>query len=368
MAIVKREIMGQDAAANADTAYHLYNGVISTFEGTLDHKFDEDWIRVDLVEGQMYEITLDGAGANRAADTILKVFNADGEQVAFHDDIDYAAGKVNSVVQFSPDTTGVYYISVSVYLGNPTQDHSGDYRVRVFVGEEGGTPEGGDTLEGGAGDDALNGGAGLDWLAGGPGGDVLRGGAGSDVASYRYSDAGVEVRLHDGVARGGDAEGDTFAGMNTIEYVVGYDTETFEPQTQDVEVLDIEGLSGSEHDDILVGNHDDNGLDGRDGNDELDGREGYNWLEGGAGGDVLRGGAGYDLVFYWNSDAGVEVRLHDGVARGGDAEGDTLIGIEGIVGSEHDDILVGDAMAVELAPWLRTATTSWTAERVMTGS
>ena len=175
MAIVKREIVGQDAAANADTAYRLYNGAISTFEGTLDHKFDEDWIRVDLVEGQMYEITLDGAGANRAADTILKVFNADGEQVAFHDDIDYAAGKVNSVVQFSPDTTGVYYISVSVYLGNPTQDHSGDYRVRVFVGEEGGTPEGGDTLEGGAGDDALNGGAGLDWLAGGPGGDVLRG-------------------------------------------------------------------------------------------------------------------------------------------------------------------------------------------------
>ena len=348
MAIVKREIVGQDAAANADTAYRLYNGAISTFEGTLDHKFDEDWIRVDLVEGQMYEITLDGAGANRAADTILKVFNADGEQVAFHDDIDYAAGKVNSVVQFSPDTTGVYYISVSVYLGNPTQDHSGDYRVRVFVGEEGGTPEGGDTLEGGAGDDALNGGAGLDWLAGGPGGDVLRGGAGYDVASYRYSDAGVEVRLHDGVARGGDAEGDMFAGMNTIEYVVGYDTETFEPQTQDVEVLDIEGLSGSEHDDILVGNHDDNGLDGRDGNDELDGREGYNWLEGGAGADVLRGGADNDFVFYWNSDAGVEVRLHDGVARGGDAEGDTLIGIEGIVGSEHDDILVGANGAEEL--------------------
>ena len=233
-----------------------YNGAISTFEGTLDHKFDEDWIRVDLVEGQMYEITLDGAGANRAADTILKVFNADGEQVAFHDDIDYAAGKVNSVVQFSPDTTGVYYISVSVYLGNPTQDHSGDYRVRVFVGEEGGTPEGGDTLEGGAGDDALNGGAGLDWLAGGPGGDVLRGAPATMLPLTGIRMPGVEVRLHDGVARGGDAEGDTFAGMNTIEYVVGYDTETFEPQTQDVEVLDIERLSGSEHDDILVGNHD----------------------------------------------------------------------------------------------------------------
>ena len=64
----------------------------------------------------------------------------DVEQVAFHDDIDYAAGKVNSAVQFSPDTTDVYYISVSVYLGNPTHDHSGDYRVRVFDGEEGGTP------------------------------------------------------------------------------------------------------------------------------------------------------------------------------------------------------------------------------------
>ena len=45
----------------------------------------------------------------------------------------------------------------------------------------------------------------------------------------------MEVRLHDGVARGGDAEGDMFAGLNTIENVVGYLTETFEPQTHDVD-------------------------------------------------------------------------------------------------------------------------------------
>ena len=38
-------------------------------------------------------------------------------------------------------------------------------------------------------------------------------------ASYRTSAAGVEVLLHDGTARGGDAEGDRFVGTEIIEYV-----------------------------------------------------------------------------------------------------------------------------------------------------
>ena len=71
------------------------------FQGTLDDKFDEDWIRVDLIEGKTYDITLSGIGPDVDTDTVLRIYNSQGEQVGFHDDVDYAAGKVNSMLSFS---------------------------------------------------------------------------------------------------------------------------------------------------------------------------------------------------------------------------------------------------------------------------
>ena len=365
---------------NPDTPYTVSAG--GRFNGTLDSKFDEDWVRVELVEGKTYSISLNGIGPDADTDTILRLYNSAGQQVAFHDDVDYAAGKVNSLLMFSPAATGTYYISAGAYRGNPTQDNSGRYQVAVYDEEDRdglvliGT-EGNDYflngLVGGPGDDELDGGEGHDFLEGGAGADVLRGGAGSDAARYLYSDAAVEVRLHDGTARGGDAEGDTFPGMQVIEYV------DVDGESRVAEVPDVERLIGSVYDDILVGAHGNNvlrgyhgsdELDGRegndlllggDGNDELDGREGNDRLYGGAGADMLRGGDGLDWAIYFSSDAGVEVRLHDGTARGGDAEGDTFAGvqiiefldadgetrevevpdIENLAGSYYDDILVG---------------------------
>ena len=131
----------------------------------------------------------------------------------------------------------------------------------------------------------------------GAGADTLKGGDGIDFAAYSGSDAAVEVRLYDGFAQGGHAEGDTFES--------------------------IERLNGSNHDDILEGDSNDNALHGLGGDDVLDGREGNDSLEGNDGADVLRGGEGHDIAAYYSSDAAVEVRLYDGVARGGAAEGDT---------------------------------------------
>ena len=64
------------------------------------------------------------------------------------------------------------------------------------------------------------------------------------------------------------------------------------------------------------------------GDDVLDGKEGGDWLHGEAGADTLKGGDGIDLAAYWGSDVGVEVRLYDGFAQGGHAEGDTFDSIE----------------------------------------
>ena len=363
------------------------------FQGTLDNKFDEDWIRVDLVEGTTYDITLQGIGPDADTDTILRIYNSEGEQVGFHDDVDYAAGRVNSRLAFSPEATGAYYLSAGAYRGNPTQDNSGLYQVALYDADAdplrlAGTEESDyfppHRLTGSPGDDELDGKGGWDWLEGGAGADTLIGGGSNwDIASYQHSDTGVEVRLDDGTARGGDAEGDVFAGTKTYRQVQveareshGSAVSDFEnlvvfyrlegivdAEVEEVEIFDIEDLFGSAHDDILVGNYGPNWLLGHYGNDMLDGKEGNDVLFGGAGADVLIGGPGIDATYYFYSHEGVEVNLHDGVGRGGNAEGDTFPGrqtieytdpagetreievsdIENLYGSYlHDDILIGN--------------------------
>ncbi len=84
-------------------------------------------------------------------------------------------------------------------------------------------------------------------------------------------------------------------------------------------------------------------LTGTSSADTINGLAGNDTLNGGAGADVLDGGAGSDSATYEDSPRGVLVRLHD--ARGvryGDAEGDTLTGIEHLTGSRYNDILAGD--------------------------
>ena len=206
------------------------------------------------------------------------------------------------------------------------------------------------------GDDELDGREGHDLLEGRAGADVLRGGDGNDLASYAFSREAVEVRLHNGIARGGEAEGDSFPGRKTVEYV------NPAGDTVEIEVPDIEDLIGSAHDDILDGAHGSNRLGGYIGDDVLDGREGDDWLDGGPGADLLRGGEGDDTASYVFSRAGVEVRLHNGTARGGEADGDIFAGtdvveftdsegntltrevpdIEHLQGSTRADILAGD--------------------------
>ena len=66
-------------------------------------------------------------------------------------------------------------------------------------------------------------------------------------------------------------------------------------------------------------------------------------LQGGVGADALVGSAGVDTATYAASSAGVAVDLGAGSASGGDATGDTLTGIENLIGSTQGDILAGDA-------------------------
>ena len=78
------------------------------------------------------------------------------------------------------------------------------------------------------------------------------------------------------------------------------------------------------------------------GNDTLDGGVGNDTLIGGTGADTLIGGSGIDTADYSSSANGVTVNLATNVNTGGDAQGDSLTGIENVTGSNYNDTLTGD--------------------------
>lgn len=330
------------------------------------------------------------------------------------------------------------FISIENLIGGTNADKfQGDEGANGFWG--GG---GNDILEGRGGDDALYGGAGDDVLAGGTGADYLDGGDGIDMADYTSSSEGVYVDLFNGVAHGGDAEGDTLVNIENLrgsahdDVLIGNEATTILEGGGGNDVLDyshslagvivniktnfaaggfaegdvisdFEGLRGSNAADTLTGtdgNNDliggggDDTLDGGLGADELSGGDGIDLVLGGAGNDVLDGGAGndraeggdgndivrgadgkdavqgglgndmvygdagddgltgglggdhldgglgLDTAYYRKSTVAVDVSLTRGTGLYGEAQGDTLVGVESLVGSNFNDILEGDGL------------------------
>ncbi len=138
------------------------------------------------------------------------------------------------------------------------------------------------------------------------------GNGGIDTVDYSNSDVRVKLNLGSGTGWEGDALGDRYT---DIENVIGSD------------------ISGSR--DFIYGSAGDNHIMGLAGNDQLEGM---------AGADILDGGAGGDFANYIQSDAGVNVNLETGINTGGHAEGDVLISIEKLIGSDFGDTLTGDAL------------------------
>jgi Tol biopolymer transport system component len=128
--------------------------------------------------------------------------------------------------------------------------------------------EGDDRICGLGGDDTLKGLGGNDELVGGAGDDTLDGGTGTDVALFDASPAGVTASLVTGESTGDGS--DSMTGT--------------------------EGLTGSEHNDTLIGSGSANSLSGGGGTDQLFGLEDADTLLGGPQDDALRGGAGDDQV------------------------------------------------------------------------
>lgn len=246
--------------------------------------------------------------------------------------------------------------------------------------------EGDDSLVGGSGDDALyggddndtlRGGADDDTLAGGEGNDLIVGDSGTDAASYYNADGAVTVNLANVGAQFTGASGtDTLSGIENLLGSATYNDDL----TGDANANMIYGYGGN--DTINAGSGNDsvfggNGMDqlyggvgndsilGSGGNDTVSGQSGNDWLEGGAandgvyggadndtllggtGNDTLAGGAGFDYAHYQSSSDGVQVRLALTTAQfiSSNQGTDTIFGIEGVVGSNHNDRLFGNNAA-----------------------
>ena len=200
----------------------------------------------------------------------------------------------------------------------------------------------------GSGNDNITGGAGDDLLAGGAGNDSLVGGAGDDV----LNPGAPVIFLGNIVAAAGHDQIDGGAGFDRLQIddtdAIGGKTVTFR------------GTSATGSDGLVAVNVETLEFHGGTGDDTVTGSGSADILSGGGGGDILRGGAGpdqlsgddgIDTASWYTGTVGVTVDLASFAASGGDAQGDSLNGIENLSGSQGGDRLTGDGGANALQGW-----------------
>ncbi|MEO6279813.1 PA14 domain-containing protein [Roseateles sp.] len=374
---VKVDLTGATASTGGDAA----GDTLVNIENLTGSRFSDRLVAGDgnnvLDGGRGNDVLIGGAGA----DTLI---GGDGSDMA-----DYSTSTVAVQINLTTgavtggDATGDSFQSIENLAGGSGDDQlTGEASANTLIGGAGN-----DTLVGLAGNDKLDGGDGDDLLDGGTGADVLTGGAGIDTATYAASAQGVRVNLTTGIGSGGDAEGDRLSGIenltgsdkddvltgtagvnklvggagddvldggdgaDVLDGGDGSDTASYASATAGVSAsllapatntgaaagdsyVSIENLAGSNYNDTLVGDANANILSGGDGDDFIEGR---------GGADVIHGGLGNDTVSYATSAAAVQVDLVSGVGNGGDAQGNTLDGVENLIGSNFGDTLKGDA-------------------------
>jgi RTX calcium-binding nonapeptide repeat (4 copies) len=210
-------------------------------------------------------------------------------------------------------------------------------------------------------DDTIHGDASSNVLDGGvEGSDQIFGGLGLDYVSYATSPRAVLINLAGQVSSDGinidtlssieNAIGSDFddtivssdgpnailggSGRDTVSYIASKRPVTIDLATLSVNdglgttdsLLSIENATGSDFNDIIVG-------------DPLN-----NVLDGGPGGaDQINGGDGNDTVSYASLNRAVLINIAGGVSADG-IDTDTLSAIENAIGSRLNDILLGDAL------------------------
>jgi Ca2+-binding RTX toxin-like protein len=235
--------------------------------------------------------------------------------------------------------------------GSDTVDYSNSAAVVVnlHTGEGRDNNAAGDTY---SSIENLIGGAGNDTFFASEAANSFTGNGGLNRVHYEHSTSGVTINLSNGQGSGGFATGDRYA--------------------------TIQNATGSGHNDTFVANNQDNNFVGGNGTDTVSYENAtsaitvnllnntgsgsdaqgdtYSSIEnavGGAGSDIFISGTGANrfdgkggsnTVSYAGSTA-VEVNLETGAASGGNAAGDTFVGIQNLTGGVGADVLTGDGQA-----------------------
>ena len=173
-----------------------------------------------------------------------------------------------------------------------------------------GDPDEGENINTGHGNDEVFAGKGNDWIYDAGGRDIYRGGGGEDTMVYfnhRWANPtdteGIVARLDKGWVKGTD-------GIKDMIY-------------------SIERVQGSMFDDRMIGDSGDNRFEGLGGNDFFNGKGGW---------DLLR----FDTRDWLGGVQGVKVDMARGVARDAWGNKDKFKNIEGVEGSDYEDVLRDD--------------------------
>lgn len=334
------------------TAFLQVGGYVqAVLDGTVIQTRGVALARLDLTAGD--RLVIDASGAVRG--TVIRVFDAAGNQVALDDD---AGTDEDAELVFQAAAAGTYYIgisgdgnagydivtggghvpvasrpfSVALHL-NPTlvgisfaerlDGTGGDDAIvalhgtdTVAAGAGNDTVAGGDGkdfIDGGAGDDSLYGEHGKDTIDGGDGNDSLLGGLGEDVLSGGAGNDSLSGGAGRNSLSGGDGDD-----------VINGDVPLLVWRTRDRSVGE-QWADGGSGNDRVFGWFNEDTLYGGDGDDTILGQAASDSMYGGAGSDSMNAGRGDDLVF------------------GGDGN-DTMVGYAGadtLSGEGGDDLLYG---------------------------
>ena len=348
----------------------------TTIASAIDVEGDSDWVRVSLKKDLDYGFHLTGdgsSGAVQGGDLVLRT--SDGTKVASA--YDYG-GDTDTLLGYAATASGTYFLDVSAGSATGTYRLAGTfsdtvlrssatdarladgtrltgtidvasdsdwYKASVSAGvtytftlvgsgkDRTDSPElrlrssdGSVLASDTSGSDAT-----VTWTATKSGSVFLDVQAAGETGGYRLSVVSTASRL-----TGTDGD-DHLTGGDTAQLITGGkgDDSLYGGGGND-------RIEGGSDNDRLYGDDGKDALSGGAGRDSLSGGSGNDTLSGGADGDALDGGSGQDIASYAGETRGVTANLGWTKGNTGAAKGDSYRGVEGLLGSSHDDVLTGD--------------------------
>ncbi|MGB0467504.1 MAG: calcium-binding protein [Pontibacterium sp.] len=311
-------IIGGEGADNITTSaagwtnvryYDASESNINAFDTVQFASSEFTGARLDFINmaGYSYDETSAYTFTNTLTETVAAIQADTGlnNQVLFFTD------GVDGYIYVNGAGSNVDYDGLLVRIADQTEPLASDFlRSRHRNQDEVEGTDLTDRLDASSVDSIFIAGAGNDSLRNNSGNDYYDGGEGRDSVAYYNDPEGVFVDLSQGLA---------VDGWGSLDRLVS-----------------VEAVSGSRHNDLILGSGEDEKFETQQGD------------------DIVVGGAGFDAVSYFESQVGVSVNLSDTEATLGDEQlaansavaygghVDQLVGIEAVYGSFHDDAVVGN--------------------------